>query len=430
MPDFARALQAELDVVPVVDVHSHLRPGKPEADDLADIVLYHHVWIELVSAGMPQMAATRAALPHEVADPDMEPLTRLRAALPYLPHLRSTTCGNLLRTILQDLYDVPRGELSPVNLEEVFATVAGRAADPQWRTSVLESRCHIAKALTVERGEQPAYSPVIGQGIEQTVNLVSGKQGPRESLLAAARTLGTDLRKAEDYGEAMHQLGRDYSQRPIHFVGLWLLPHFSYSAPAERQVTEAMVRARQDRWLSNQELSAFTSYGVRNLLEGMRTGPLRTVQVISGAEVLPPHRSITHWAPEFPGSLARLASDFDDFQFSCSSASDLYTQDLGVLAKHIPNISVAGYWWHLLYPSYIRKSIETRLDVVPANKIIAFFSDAYHAEWCYPKLKLVKRIFGEVLLDRVARDLSTEETALSLVRQTFYENPRRIYGIQ
>jgi hypothetical protein len=430
MAAFADTLRDELDAVSVVDPHTHLRPDRPEAGNLADIALYHHVWVELVSAGMPLTAATQAGLPHELADPGMEPLDRLRAVLPYLTHLRSTTCGHLLRTLLEDLYGVRGGELTAANLEAVFAAVAERAADPNWGSHVLADRCRIVKSLTVDHHEQAPYGPAIGKGVEQDVNFTSGKQGPRDSLLRIEGELGSDLRKAGDYGEAMHALGRDYSRRPIHFVGLWLLPHFSYVVPTEKQVTEAIERARADRPLSHQDLSAFTSYGLRSLLEGMRGGPLRTIQVIVGAEVLPPHRSLTHWGPEFPGALARLAGEFEDFHLNCSSASDLYTQDLAILAKHVPNVSVAGYWWHVLYPFYIRKSIETRLDIVPANKIIAFFSDAYHAEWCYPKLKLVKGIFAEVLLDRVTRGMYTQETALSLLRQTFHDNPARIYGIE
>ena len=64
-----------------------------------------------------------------------------------------------------------------------------------------------------------------------------------------------------------------------------------------------------------------------------------------------------------------------------------------------------------------------------AFSVVAFFSDAYHAEWCYPTLKLVKQVVGEVLLDRVERGVYTEEIALSLVRPLFYDNPKRIYGV-
>ncbi len=430
MSSFAQRLASELDAVSVVDPHCHLRAAKPEADSLADLVLYHHVWVELVSAGMPATAATRAGLPHEVTDPGMEPLERLRAVLPYLRHIASTTCGGLLRMLLEDLYDVPGGVLTDDNLEDVLAAVAERAADPAWRGELLGERCGIVKALTVEGGAQPACCERIGKGTEAVpINLVSGKAGPRDTLAAIERRLGRELVSGEDYAEALRALGQDYARRDLHFIGLWVLPHLSYQRPTEAEVSRVIERARADGPLSHEDLSAFTCLGVRSFLEGWRDAPVRTVQVIFGAEVLPPHRSLTHWSPEVVGALGRLAAEFQDVHFNCSTASDLYTQDLAILAKHVPNVSVAGYWWHTLYPHYIRKGLETRLEIVPASKIVAFFSDAYHAEWCYPKLKLVKRIFGEVLAGKVAAGDYTEELALGLVRHVFHDNPARIYGV-
>jgi hypothetical protein len=429
MPTFEHTLHAELNAAPVVDPHTHLRASKPAADNLADLVLYHHVWVELVSAGMPPTAATRAGLPHELADPGMDPLDRVNAALPYLPHVRNTTCGYLLRTLLADLYGVPAGELTKDNVDDVAARVAERAGDPSWASHVLKDRCHIQSSLTVERGQGPPWDASMGRGIEQSLNLVSGKKPPRETLADMERSLGAELRTAEDLGRALHDLGKRYSNEAIRFVGLWLLPHLEFTDPGAAEVTRILRRADDGESLDRAGLSAFTSYSLRRFLSGLRSGPLRTIQVIVGAQVLPPHRSLTHWSPEFPGALGRIAGEFEEFRFDCSTASDLYTQDLAILAKHVPNISVGGYWWHTLYPYYIRKSIEARLDIVPANKTVAFFSDAYHAEWCYPKLKLVKRIFGDVLRERVECGLLTEQIALSLARETFFDNPIRIYGL-
>jgi hypothetical protein len=110
-------------------------------------------------------------------------------------------------------------------------------------------------------------------------------------------------------------------------------------------------------------------------------------------------------------------------------ASDMYIQDTAILAKHFPNISVAGYWWHTMYPYYIRKALETRLDMVPASKIIAFFSDAYHAEWCWPKLRMVKQIVGEILVERVAKGWYDMDTALAIIPTIFYDAPKAIYGL-
>ncbi len=106
MDKFRKKLHHELESVPVIDPHCHLRPHKPEADNLADILLYHHMWIELVSAGMPLKAVTKAGMPHECQAPEIPPLERVKTALPYLKHIRSTTLGVLIRRILNDLYGV------------------------------------------------------------------------------------------------------------------------------------------------------------------------------------------------------------------------------------------------------------------------------------------------------------------------------------
>lgn len=430
MESFTQTLRRLLQETPVLDPHCHLRASRPQADTLADLVLYHHVWVELVSAGMPVEATSRAGLPHEVADPDMPPLDRVRAALPYLHHLRNTTLGYLLRTLLEDLYGVPGGQLTEDNLEEVAAQVAERSAREGRAVEVLRDRCGIRKALTVEASGRPPIGEVIGLGREGVpTNLLSGKQTPRQVLEGMARTLRAELRTGDDYAGAMRQLGALRGKSDLHFVGVWVLPSMTLRQPQSGEIDGILSRAREDRPISPEEAGLVCGFGLTHFLLGMREGHLRTIQLIVGAEVLPPHRSITQWSPELPGGLARLAGAFEDFAFNCSTASDLFTQDLGILAKHLPNVSVAGYWWHVLYPHYIRKSLETRLDMVPANKIVGFFSDAYHAEWCYPKLKLVKQILGEVLVDRVERRLLTEDIAMSLVAPLLHENAARIYEV-
>ena len=66
---------------------------------------------------------------------------------------------------------------------------------------------------------------------------------------------------------------------------------------------------------------------------------------------------------------------------------------------------------------------------MPVSKIIAFFSDAYRCEWCWPKLRLVKQIMGEVLVDRVTRGLYDLDTALSIIPTVFHDAPKEIYGL-
>jgi len=437
----AERLWTEVDRTPVLDVHCHLRSEKPTADSLADILLYHHLWIELVSSGMPATEVSKAGLPHEVADPGMPPEERVRRALPFLHNIRNTTLASFLRTMLEDLYGVPGGKLDESNWEKVFEAVARRAKDPEWEQRLFERECGIERAITVEHipplGEARPYggsrakrTPRFEFGWEAPDIFFRGRKGAdRENLAGLERSLGVELRDAKSYREGLTAAVEKVLARDVRFVGTWLPHNFALTDCSDAQLAGILRRARKATELSLEDRSRFSSYSLRVLFDALRGSPVRTVQVIMGAEVHRPHRSIACFGDELLRGMARLFGECGDLHFSLSSASDLFTQDIAILAKHFPNVSVAGYWWHTLYPFYIRKSLETRLDIVPANKIIAFFSDAYHAEWCYPKLRLVKRILADVLAARVESGLYTEDIAVSLVKDLLHGNAKRLYRL-
>ena len=84
------------------------------------------------------------------------------------------------------------------------------------------------------------------------------------------------------------------------------------------------------------------------------------------------------------------------------------------LARELPNLSLAGYWWHNFFPDTIAQVIRERLEMLPANKQIGFFSDAYCAEWSYAKAVLVRKILARVLAERIDQGLADRTMALSL----------------
>ena len=42
-----------------------------------------------------------------------------------------------------------------------------------------------------------------------------------------------------------------------------------------------------------------------------------------------------------------------------------------------------------------------RLEMLPANKQVGFFSDAYCAEWSYAKAVIVRKVMAKVLAERI-----------------------------
>ena len=81
--------------------------------------------------------------------------------------------------------------------------------------------------------------------------------------------------------------------------------------------------------------------------------------------------------------LAEMIARHPRLRFQCFLSSRHANQSLCTLARELPNFSLAGYWWHNFFPDVIRQVIGERLDMLPLNKQIGFFSDAYCVEWSY-----------------------------------------------
>ncbi len=422
------SIEEALRDIKVVDPHCHLSPSAPQGSSLDRVLLYHHVWIELVSAGMDPFTVSKAGLPHEGPDPEMGPFERVRNVLPWLPMIDNTVLGYFIRLILRDVYQVD--ELTRDNYEAIVETSLANAADPAYPERLLKGLCNIESSISVEGRGTPSWQNRVKQGLELApVRLSNGKQSPREVLREWERDSKASIRDSRNYRDFLRVSAQKFDQAQDHFVGAWIHPAINETYYRDTDIDAILRKAWKDKALTQEEQGSFCMYGMRHYLDNLSRRGAKTIQVLVGADALPPHRAISAWSPHFSLGMAALANAFEHLHFNISAASDVYTQDLGVLGRHFPNISVAGYWWHTLYPEYIRRSLETRLDMIPMNKICLYFSDAYTAEWCHPKLYLVKDILGHILIERVERGRYTLQTAQRIIEQGFYENPKRIYGL-
>jgi hypothetical protein len=67
------------------------------------------------------------------------------------------------------------------------------------------------------------------------------------------------------------------------------------------------------------------------------------------------------------------------------------------------NLYPSGHWWYGNSPTDIARELRRRLDIVPLGKIIAYYSDAYHAEYILPKFRMYRYELASALAERMER---------------------------
>jgi hypothetical protein len=191
-----------------------------------------------------------------------------------------------------------------------------------------------------------------------------------------------------------------------------------------------MERALQRRDGAGQvERDIYASYINETFLTGLerRRAPV-ILQFSLGAEPLP-HESGSRLSQKTIGQLAEIFARHPGVHFQCFLASRHANQALCTLARELPNLSLIGYWWHNFFPDTIRHVMSERLDMLPVNRQIGFFSDAYCVEWTYAKAVIVRKQLAQVLAQRVGQGQYTVDEAISIARAILWETPQEVNGM-
>jgi predicted TIM-barrel fold metal-dependent hydrolase len=117
-------------------------------------------------------------------------------------------------------------------------------------------------------------------------------------------------------------------------------------------------------------------------------------------------------------------------RFDVYHAGIPWVSTVGVMARQAPNLWLNLCWTHVISPVMARRALDEWLDVVPANKIIAWGGDYWMAlEKVYGHLVMARENVAEVLADRVHRGLMTEPEALALAEMMFRTNAEALYRL-
>jgi hypothetical protein len=186
--------------------------------------------------------------------------------------------------------------------------------------------------------------------------------------------------------------------------------------------------ARRDR-AGAAERDIYASYIQEAFLTSLEEHGDRLVYQFSlGAEPLPPETA-SRLSQRTIAQVAEMIGGHPRLRFQCFLGSRHANQSMCTLARELPNLSLAGAWWHNVFPDAIGQVLRERLEMLPTNKQIGFFSDAYCAEWSYAKAVLVRKVLARVLAEGVDRGQYNRPDALAIARAIVFESPQSLLGM-
>lgn len=412
-------LESVVNPSPVIDVHTHIRPADPCANDLGEIIFYHYLVTELETAGV-----SRAKL--EAAKTPEEKIALFAASQRLVSNTVTFWC---LRQVLRTLEIDPGAELTLGLLTDAARRVKQAPSNGAWPRKLLIERNNIQKTfLTLNITEPlPHFDSSLFAGTLRLDDLMADISPASLDRLAEVSGIATgDL---DSFERAISERMSAFAESGGCAVTAGMPTDEEFSSAASPAAQKLLAKVRKNEPLELAERIALHSYTL-DFCAGLARSLHLPVQLLLGVRrPLPGNAAIPVLRRDLSVRFASLFNNFPDVSFDLLLSSVAHSQELIAVAKNYPNVSLAGHWWYAFSPPYIRSMLVERLLALPAVKLHAFFSDAYNVEWSTGKLALLRRELAWVLAELIVSGYLTESQAPEIARLLLYENPARFYSL-
>jgi len=425
--ELLKRITRKIETMPVIDLHCHLNCGrvfKPKhgqlkASNLTDILFYHFVQAELVSSGMPIEKLSEKINPEE----------RVKNALPYLKHIRNTSTYWSLRKIFSDLYGL-KEDITGKNWEIFYEKVLQSNQKKNWAEEVLLDKAKIKHFVTPVINRNPKKNPEFASFTYESAGIYPALFD-FEDLFSHLQSL-LKIKSADSLKEAVNNFFKNMLKEEVSSITTWIPCDFKFFEVKKNEIDTIFKKKKSS--FSKIDKAKLLSFALGQILKcaSEKKFPVFMpigAKVVNAYPITQTGYSISEFSSSIGKEISLLACRYPQVEFLMLSATINLCQELAIVAKMCPNVYVMGYWWHCLYPTYIERMLSERLEILPANKIIGFFSDAYCVEWSYGKLSLIKKVLAKVLTEKVQEGYFSEDFAIELVQKILYENPERIFRI-
>ncbi len=385
----------ELDALVLIDPHTHINPHSPASTTLADFLGYHYYTELAHSAGMPRA---------QIEDAGLSPKEKVGRLVEGLGHIDNTAQLSWLLEAAQVLFGVELERLDSSNWEQLYDAAQAKLDQPDWEDQVLKLSKLEAVFLTndfddpLEGFDTRRYVPCL-----RTDDLVFHFSKPtvRQRL---AKCSSIEVHTLADLAAAIRQRFEHFTAHGVRACAISLPPSFAprnvSAADAERSLGKLLSQGEQASEEDKSTLGAWVFWQLAtNCVEfslpfDLMIGVNRAVYpagVYQGQDLYDSRVSLIQYR--------ELFNAFPQVTFPVSVLASVTNQELVSYAWIFPNVVCNGHWWYSNTPSFIARDLHARMEAVPRNKIVGYYSDMYKLEFAQPKFAMFKRCLAGVLAD-------------------------------
>jgi len=427
--------------IPILDAHTHLTCGRLGARGLHDILLYHMVVADLYSAGCPS-GARLTEFPGWPGKKEAH--ARLREAIPCLEQIRNTSCFWGVRIILRDLY----GWNEPVteeNWKKLDGLIRERADDRSWHREII-SRAGVKKLTTELARRQNGEDDDLFHYSMEWAFFTRTQRGEYDTALyelercwgkspgspiphSASHRPETEknIKTLDDVHAAVAHYVGQLASSPVLSMATHISTDISFRQVSDGEMSDSLKKRRK---AGTAERDIYASYIHEAFLKKLEPHADKIVFHFSFAAEPLPYNTASIVPQKAISDLAEIVARHPKVKFNCFVASRHADQSICTLCRGLPNLSVSGYWWHNFFPGAIRAVMEERLDMLPTNRQVGFFSDAYCIEWTYAKAEIVRQQMAQVLTQKIEQGQYSKDEAISIARSILFETPVELFGMK
>ena len=420
----------ELTKLVLVDPHTHINPHSPASKTLADIMGYHYYTELAHSAGMPKS---------QIEEPGLDPKTKVGRLVESLVHLDNTVQVSWLVELCRKFFGFTDDRITTSNWEALYDKAAAKMAEPDWEDQCLK-QSGIERVFLTNDFDDPLtgfdskrYIPCL-----RTDDLVFHFSNPAVRARLAKAT-GIEATSPEMIRQAIGKLFEHFVRHGVKACAISLPPSFAPRPPANSNelsthFKEAFIEPDSvpgEITLHRRAGQEFVFWTIAEFCAeyklpfDLMIGVNRRVYpngVFQGQDLFDQRVSLIQYK--------ELFNAFPQVTFPVSVLAQVSNQELVSYSWIFPNVVTNAHWWYSNIPAFIELDTRARLQAVPRNKQIGYYSDMYKLEFAWPKFSMYRECLSRVLAqDFVIARKWSEDEALTLGRQVLRGNVESIFKV-